>query len=120
MAGGPNTAPISARVPVSHKVISSTAGYPVTPRTAFSFPSHARFRSVSGTLIDEQPSKATVRYLPNRIPTVDGCATGPASTSNKALSGAAPRRRRRSRSAFADGDAPSAVPVPQGTPAPCP
>ena len=47
--------------------------------------------------------KATVRYRPNRIPGVAGWATGPASTSNSALNGAAPRRRRKSRSAFADG-----------------
>jgi hypothetical protein len=60
VAGGPKTAPIIARVPVSHKVISSTAGYPVTPRTAFSLPSQDRLRAVSGTLMDEHPSKATV------------------------------------------------------------
>ena len=54
--------------------------------------------------MDVQPSKATVRYRPNRTPGVDGWAAGPASTSNSAFTGAAPRRRRKSRSAFGDGD----------------
>ena len=60
---------------------------------------------MSGTLIDMQPSKATVRYRPNRTPGVDGCATGPASVSNNAFTGAAPTRRRRSRNALPDTDA---------------
>jgi len=67
-------------------------------------PSQARFRAVSGTLTELQPSKETVRYRPNRTPGVDGCAAGPASTPDSARSGAAPTRRRRSRSALADGD----------------
>jgi hypothetical protein len=59
---------------------------------------------VSGTLIDVQPSKDTVRYRPNRTPGVVGRATGPASTSNNASSGATPTRRRRSRNALPDTD----------------
>ena len=58
---------------------------------------------MSGTLIAVQPSKATVRNRPNRTPGVYGWATGPASTSNSALTGAMPIRRRRSRSALPDG-----------------
>ena len=54
--------------------------------------------------MEVQPSKATVRYRPDRTPGVDGWAAGPASTSNSAFSGAAPIRRRRSRSAFGVGD----------------
>jgi hypothetical protein len=113
-AGVPNAAPISARVPVSHKVISWMTGYPVTPSAAFIFPSQLRFRGVSGTLIVRQPSKATVRYQPNITPGARGCPSGPASTSNSSFSGAAPRRRRRSRSALGDGTArpsPSSAPV---------
>ena len=75
----------------------------MTPSAAFSFPSQARFGFVSGTLIEAQPSKATVRNRPNRTPGVRGWATGPASTSNSAFTGAIPIRRRRSRSALADG-----------------
>jgi hypothetical protein len=75
----------------------------VTPRAAFSLPSQDRLRAVSGTLMDEHPSKATIRYRPNRIPGMAGWAAGPASTSNNAFNGAGPRRRRRSRSALADG-----------------
>ena len=92
-------------MPVSARVISSTAGYPVTPSEALIFPSQARFRPVSGTLIEVHPSKATVRNRPNRIPGVHGWAAGPASTSNSAFNGAGPRRRRRSRSPLADGHA---------------
>ena len=75
----------------------------MTPSDAFIFPSHARLRAVSGTLTDVHPSKATVRYRPKDTPGADGHATGPASTSNSAFTGAAPIRRRRSRSALADG-----------------
>jgi hypothetical protein len=75
----------------------------VTPSAAFILPSQHRFRSESATLIEVQPSKATVRYRPKRTAGVRGPATGPASTSNNALAGAAPRRRRRSRSALSDG-----------------
>ena len=108
-AGVPNTAPISARVPVSHKVISWITGYPASPREAAGLPSQALFRGVSGTLTERQPSKATVRYRPNITPGVRGQATGPASSSNSAFTGATPMRRRRSRSARADG---TARPVP--------
>jgi hypothetical protein len=66
-------------------------------------PSHARFCTVSGTLIDLQPSKETVRYPPNMIPGVRGCPSGPARISNSRRTGAIPIRRRSSRSAFADG-----------------
>jgi hypothetical protein len=74
-------------------------------------PSQDRFRSLSGTLIDRQPSKATVRYRPNVTPGVRGQASGPASTSNRAFSGAAPIRRRRSRSALRSGHAASSASV---------
>ena len=58
---------------------------------------------MSGTFTELQPSKATVRSPPNRTPGVPGWASGPATTSNSAFSGAGPSRRRRSRSAFSDG-----------------
>ena len=44
-----------------------------------------------------------VKVGPNRTLGVCGWASGPATTSNNALSGAGPSRRRRSRSAFSDG-----------------
>ncbi len=44
-----------------------------------------------------------MRSPANRTPGVPGWASGPATTSNSALSGAGPSRRRRSRSAFSDG-----------------
>jgi hypothetical protein len=59
--GEPNAAPGSARVPVSHNVISWRTGLPVTPSAAFIFPSHPRFAAVSGTLTVRHPSKDTVR-----------------------------------------------------------
>ena len=99
----PKAAPGSARVPVSASVISWMTGYPVSPSDAFILPSQARFRPVSGTFSDRQPSKATVRYRPNITPGVRGWPSGPASASNSAFSGAIPIRRRSSRSAFADG-----------------
>jgi len=99
-------------VPVSTSVISSTTGYPVAPLVARILPSQHRFRPVSGALIETQPSKATVRYRPNRTPGVDGCATGPASVSNSAFTGAAPTRRRRSRKALSDTDTRSPAPRP--------
>ena len=118
----PNTAPISARVPVSASVISWMTGYPVSPREAFIFPSQPRFRAVSGTFSDLQPSKATVRYRPNHAPGVRGWPSGPASISNSAFSGAIPIRRRSSRSAFATGSPgparralPSASPICPGS-----
>ncbi len=77
----------------------------MTPCFAFGLPSQDRFAPVSGTLVEVQPSKATVRYRPIRTPGVLGCAAGPASTSNNACIGAGPRRRRRLRSAVADGGA---------------
>ena len=46
--GRSNTAPSRARVPVSTRVISSTAGYPVTPSAARILPSQHRFGPVSG------------------------------------------------------------------------
>ena len=61
MAGAPNTAPSSARVPVSTTVINLITGYPVVPSEARSLPSQDRLRSVSGTLNDTHPSNATVR-----------------------------------------------------------
>jgi hypothetical protein len=60
-------------------------------------------RSLSGTLIELQPSNDTVRYGPNRTPGMAGWANGPASTSNNVRTGALPSLRRRSRSAFALG-----------------
>ena len=85
----------------------SSAGSPGSrsPRAAFSLPSQPRFPAVSGTLIDRQPSKATVRYRPNITPGVRGRPSGPANTSNSARSGAGPSRRRRSRSARDEGTA---------------
>ncbi|MFE9328419.1 hypothetical protein ACIHDR_45025 [Nocardia sp. NPDC052278] len=65
--------------------------------------SQARFRAVAGTFWEVQPSKDTIRYRPNRTPGVDGCANGPASTSNNIRIGATPTRRRKSRNAFAVG-----------------
>lgn len=59
---------------------------PVSPRAAFSLPSQARLRGVSGTLIVLHPSKATMRHRPDSTPGM----RGPASTSNSASSGAAP------------------------------
>ena len=76
----------------------------MTPFVARILPSQDRFRPVSGALIETQPSKATVRYRPYRTPGVVGWATGPASTSNNARSGAAPTRRRRSRKVLPDTD----------------
>jgi hypothetical protein len=44
-----------------------------------------------------------MRSPPNRTPGVCGWASGPATTSNSAFSGAGPIRRRKSRSAYSDG-----------------
>jgi hypothetical protein len=96
-------APIRARVPVSARVISRSAGYPAQPIRYLIRPIQQRLRSVSGTFSEFRPSKATVRSPPNRTPGVCGWASGPATTSNKAFIGAGPSRRRRSRSAFSDG-----------------
>jgi hypothetical protein len=74
-------------------------------------PIHERLRSVSGTLSELRPSKATVRIPAKQVPGVRGWASGPATTSNSALSGAGPSRRRRSRSAFSDTTA-TAKPAP--------
>jgi hypothetical protein len=90
-------------VPVSASAISRSAGYPANPIRYRIRPSHQRLRPVPGALIELQPSKATVRSPPNRTPGVPGWASGPATTSNRAFSGAGPSRRRRSRSAFSDG-----------------
>ena len=70
---GPKTAAMTARVPVSTSVISSTWGYPPCGHR----PSQPRLRSLSGTLIELQPSNDTVRYGPNRTPGMVGRATGP-------------------------------------------
>jgi hypothetical protein len=90
-------------VPVSASAISRSVGYPAKPIRYRIRPSHQRLRLVSGALSELQPSKATVRSPANRTPGVPGWASGPATTSNKAFSGAGPSRRRRSRSAFSDG-----------------
>ena len=90
-------------MPVSASAISRSVGYPAKPIRYRIRPSHQRLRLVSGTLSELQPSKATVRSPPNRTPGVPGWASGPATTSNSAFSGAGPSRRRRSRSAFSDG-----------------
>ena len=90
-------------MPVSASAISRSVGYPAKPIRYRIRPSHQRLRPVSGTLTELQPSKATVRSPPNRTPGVHGWASGPATTSNSAFSGAGPSRRRRSRSAFSDG-----------------
>ena len=92
-------------MPVSASAISRSVGYPANPIRYRIRPSHQRLRPVSGTLSELQPSKATVRSPPNRTPRVCGWASGPATTSNSAFSGAGPSRRRRSRSAFSDGQA---------------
>ena len=92
-------------MPVSASAIRCTSGYPANPALCRIRPGQARFRAVSGTRIEEHPSNATVRSPPNRTPGAYGQASGPASTSNSALSGAGPSRRRRSRSAFSDGAA---------------
>ena len=55
--------------------------------------------------MDLQPSKETVRYLPNMIPGVRGCPSGPARISNSLFTGGIPIRRRRSRRAFPEGAA---------------
>ena len=90
-------------MPVSARAISRSVGYPAKPIRYRIRPSQQRLRPVSGTLSELQPSKATVRSPPNRTPGVPGWASGPATTSNSAFSGAGPSRRRRSRSAFSDG-----------------
>jgi hypothetical protein len=54
---GPKTAPITARVPVSTSVINSIWGQPPCGHR----PSQPRLRSLSGVLIELQPSKETVR-----------------------------------------------------------
>jgi hypothetical protein len=92
-------------VPVSTKAISRSVGYPAQLIRHRIRPIQVRLRGVSGTLTELQPSKATVRSPPKRTPGVCGWASGPATTSNRAFSGAVPRRRRRSRSAFSDGHA---------------
>ena len=91
-------------MPVSASAISRSVGYPAKPIRYRIRPSHQRLRLVSGTLIELQPSKATVHSPPNRTPGVQGWASGPATTSNSALTGAGPSRRRKSRSAFSEGD----------------
>ena len=90
-------------MPVSASAISRSVGYPAKPIRYRIRPSQQRLRLVSGTLSELHPSKATVRSPPNRTPGVPGWASGPATTSNSAFSGAGPSRRRRSRSAFSDG-----------------
>ena len=91
-------------MPVSHTVISCSRGYPAGVSTEpDGLPSHARFAAVSATLTERHPSKATVRYRPNRAPGIRGWPSGPASTSNNILTGAAPTRRRKPRSALPDG-----------------
>jgi hypothetical protein len=102
-AADPSAAPGRPRVPVSASVISRSVGYPAKPIRYRIRPSHPRLRLVSGALSELQPSKATVRSPPNRAPGVPGWASGPATNSNSAFSGAGPSRRRRSRSAFSDG-----------------
>lgn len=52
-----------------------------------------------------QPSNEPVRHAPNRTPGVVGRASGPASTSDNARTGAQPSRRRGSRRAFGVGQA---------------
>ena len=49
---------------------------------------------MSGAFSELQPSKATVRIPPKRTPGVCGLASGPATTSNRAFSGAGRRFRR--------------------------
>ena len=99
----PSVAPSRPRVPVSARVITRSAGYPASPSRWRIFPAQARLRLVSGILREFRPSNATVRSPANRTPGVCGQASGPATTSNSAFSGAGPSRRRRSRSAFSDG-----------------
>ena len=72
---------------------------------------HSTLRSVSGSLIELQPSKETIRNGPNRTPGVTGWASGPARVSNTRFMGSAPSRLRRSRRAFAVGSATS-IPTP--------
>ena len=59
-------------------------------------------RPVSGTRSELHPSNATVRSPRQLTPGTRGGASGPATTSNSAFSGAGPSRRRTSRSAFSD------------------
>jgi hypothetical protein len=51
-ASGPKTAPISARVRVSTRAISASAGEPVSPLDAFCLPSQPRFAGVSGPAVN--------------------------------------------------------------------
>jgi hypothetical protein len=69
------------------------------------FPSQDRFWPLSGTLTEFRPSNATVRSPRQVTPRAHGDASGTATASNTAFSGAGPRRCRRSRSAFSDGRA---------------
>ena len=77
-----NTAPASARVPVS-------------PSAAFIFPSQARLRGVSGTFSDRQPSKAPSGTGRTALPAwTAGPAVRPTAEPMADLTGnAGPRRR---------------------------